>query len=103
MPRVVHVVTTANLVGVVACAASGGHLATVRLPDAKVFPPGDAEAAAAALRSILPGPVRVETSQSGRSLVDSELAILRHVDRVLSEYSTVGSAHSAVKVVESSR
>lgn len=82
-------------VPVVACAA-GGHLETVgRLPDARMFPPGDAEAAAAALRSLLPDPVRTTISEAARRLVESNFTIARHVDRLLVEYETVASALSS--------
>jgi len=92
-------------VPVVACAA-GGHLETVgRLPGGTMFPPGDAEAAAAALRSLLPDPVRTAMSEAGRRLVDRNFTISRHVDQLLLKYETVSSAISNDRVssVQSSR
>jgi glycosyltransferase involved in cell wall biosynthesis len=73
-------------VPVVAC-ASGGHLETVGLlAGASLFPPGDAAAAAAALRSLLSDAMRVKTSAEGRRLVAERFTIEGHVDRLLAEY-----------------
>lgn len=73
-------------VPVVACAA-GGHLETVGLlPEATMFPPGDTDAAAAALRALLPADVRAAASRAGRTLVGSNFTIARHVDDLLGEY-----------------
>jgi glycosyltransferase involved in cell wall biosynthesis len=76
-------------VPVVAC-ASGGHLETVGLlPNGPMFPPGDADAAARALRSLQPDEARASMSSAGRTLVDERFTIGRHVDRLLAEYRTV--------------
>jgi glycosyltransferase involved in cell wall biosynthesis len=76
-------------VPVVAC-ASGGHLETVaRLPGARLFPPHDAKAAAAGMRSLLPDRVRRDLSFAGRELVESKFSVTRHVDHLLEEYGVV--------------
>jgi glycosyltransferase involved in cell wall biosynthesis len=81
-------------VPVVAC-AGGGHLETVaRLGDARLFPPHDAAAAAAAMRSLLPDETRSELSTAGRNLVESEFSVSRHVDRLLEEYALVAPRRS---------
>jgi glycosyltransferase involved in cell wall biosynthesis len=73
-------------VPVVAC-ASGGHLETVGLlAGAPLFPPADAAAAAASLRSLLSDAVRARCSAEGRRLVAECFTIERHVDRLLVEY-----------------
>jgi glycosyltransferase involved in cell wall biosynthesis len=73
-------------VPVVAC-ASGGHLETVGLlADAPLFPPGDAAAAAAALRSLLADSTRGRMSVAGRRLAAEHFTIEEHVDRLLVEY-----------------
>jgi glycosyltransferase involved in cell wall biosynthesis len=73
-------------VPVVAC-ASGGHLETVGLlADAPLFPPGDAAAAAAALRSLLADSTRGRMSAAGRRLAAEHFTIEEHVDRLLVEY-----------------
>jgi len=73
-------------VPVVACAA-GGHLETVGLlPGAAMFPAGDAEAAASALRSLRSEAARSAASEAGRQLVDTTFTIARHVDSLLIEY-----------------
>jgi glycosyltransferase involved in cell wall biosynthesis len=75
-------------VPVVACGA-GGHLETVGLlPDAPMFPPRDAGAAATALRSLLPEEARAGLSAAGRRLVEESFTVSRHVDRLLPEYET---------------
>lgn len=72
---------------VVACAA-GGHLETVGLlADAPLFPPGDAAAAAAALRSLAADSTRGRLSALGRRLVAEHFTIKQHVDRLLVEYA----------------
>ena len=76
-------------VPVVAC-AGGGHLETVgRLAGPVTFPPGDAKAAADALRSLLPENTRAALSRRGRALVSRELTLARHVDRLLAEYRQI--------------
>jgi glycosyltransferase involved in cell wall biosynthesis len=76
-------------VPVVACGA-GGHLETIgRLAEALLFPPGDAEAAAAALRSLLPESGREAASDAARRLVEAEFSVRCHVDRLLGEYEFV--------------
>lgn len=72
----------------VVAAAAGGHLETVgRLTEARMFPPGDADTAAAALRSLLSENNRADLSEAGRSLVAAEFTIERHVDSLLVQYS----------------
>jgi glycosyltransferase involved in cell wall biosynthesis len=79
-------------VPVVACAA-GGHLETVgRTADASLFPPGDVDAAAAALRELLRDPVRAAASSAARELVRAEFTIERHVDRLIPEYEAATSS-----------
>jgi glycosyltransferase involved in cell wall biosynthesis len=79
-------------VPVVACAA-GGHLETVGMvPEAPLFAPGDATAAAAALRSLLHESTRVRLSMAGRRIVREQFTIKRHVDRLLVEYEAVHAA-----------
>ena len=71
----------------VVASAAGGHLETVgRLPEARMFPPGDAAAAAAALRSLLSEFQRLALSASGRRLVEENFTVTRHVDLLLREY-----------------
>lgn len=73
-------------VPVVACGA-GGHLETVGLlSNAAVFPPRDVAAAAGALRSLLPDPVRAEISSAGRRLVADRFTLEGHVDQLLAQY-----------------
>jgi glycosyltransferase involved in cell wall biosynthesis len=79
-------------VPVVACAA-GGHLETVGLlPNAPMFAPDEAEAAAGALRSLLSGEARFAASSSVRRLVEQEFTLARHVDRLLVEYEALGQS-----------
>jgi glycosyltransferase involved in cell wall biosynthesis len=74
----------------VVASAAGGHLETVaRLPDAPLFPPGDAERAAVALRSLVSDARRRALSSAGRELVLAEFTITPHVDRLLTEYEAV--------------
>jgi hypothetical protein len=65
-----------------------------------MFPPGDADAAAAALRSLLPTQARAAASQAGRKLVGAELTIGRQVDQLLVEYeAALGRAGGGRSVV----
>ena len=76
-------------VPVAACAA-GGHLETVGLlPHAALFAPGDSEAAATALRSLLSDSARALASSAGRNLVAERFTIESHVDSVLAQYEAV--------------
>ena len=76
-------------VPVVAC-AGGGHLETVgRLADPPMFAPGDGDAAADALRSLLPVEARSRVSRAGRELVQSAFTVERHVDRLLEAYDSL--------------
>lgn len=71
----------------VAACSGGGHLETVGLlEEAPMFPPGDAETAAAALRSMLPDARRASLSNAGRRLVSEEFGIAAHVDALLDQY-----------------
>ena len=91
-------------VPVVACAA-GGHVETVgRTTDASLFPPGDAEGAAAALRELLSDARRTALSWAGRELVLSEFTIERHVDELLGEYAAALQRHcgESIKTDDSS-
>lgn len=73
----------------VVASAAGGHLETAGLlPDAPLFPSGDVEGAAVALRSLLPPEARAAASQTGRNLVDLAFTISHHVDQLLDEYET---------------
>jgi glycosyltransferase involved in cell wall biosynthesis len=74
----------------VVASAAGGHLGTVgRLSERALFEAGDAEGAAAALRSFLPDAVRATASSAGRGLVQAEFTIERHVARLVPEYEAV--------------
>ena len=74
----------------VVAAAAGGHLETVgQLTDASLFPPHDAEAAAVALRTLLPDETRRAVSEAGRKLVAEQFSVKRHVDQLVGEYETV--------------
>jgi glycosyltransferase involved in cell wall biosynthesis len=76
-------------VPVVACAA-GGHLETVGLLlNAPMFPPGDTDAAAKGLRSLLSEDARAAMSRAGLDLVEEAFTISRHVDQLLVEYETI--------------
>jgi glycosyltransferase involved in cell wall biosynthesis len=78
-------------VPVVAC-AGGGHLETVALlPDARLFQPGDAEGAAAALRSLVPDEERTTVSEAGTRLAAETFALGGHIDQLLREYEVVRS------------
>ena len=78
----------------VVASAAGGHLETVgRLANASLFSPGDAGAAAAALRTLLCDARRTALSLAGRELVLSEFTIERHVDELLGEYDAALERH----------
>jgi glycosyltransferase involved in cell wall biosynthesis len=77
-------------VPVVACAA-GGHLETLAsVAGCRMFPPGDALAAASALRTFLPAASREEMSTAQRNLVREEFSLSRHVDRIVEQYTLLG-------------
>jgi glycosyltransferase involved in cell wall biosynthesis len=76
-------------VPVVAC-GSGGYLESVgRLPEAPLFPAGDAAAAAEALRTLLSDQRRAALSVAGRQLVAERFTSSQQVDRLLAEYGAV--------------
>lgn len=71
----------------VVASAAGGHLETVgMLKGARMFPPGEAYAAAAAIRSFEPAAARAAASRAARDLVRTSFTISRHVDELLVEY-----------------
>ncbi len=77
----------------VVASAAGGHLETVGLVSgAPTFPAGDVEAAAAALRSLVPDSARAALSDLSREVVTSEFSVTRHVDRLLVEYEAANSS-----------
>ena len=77
----------------VVAAAAGGHLETVgRSPEAALFAPADASAAAEKLRALLPDSARAAASSAGRKLIEAEFTIERHVDRLLPEYEAAVQA-----------
>jgi glycosyltransferase involved in cell wall biosynthesis len=79
-------------VPVVAC-GGGGHLETTGLlENAPMFPPGDVDAAARALRSLLVDERRTRLSRESRKLVASQFGIERAVDRLLHEYEIAALA-----------
>lgn len=74
----------------VVAAAAGGHLETAaRVPDARTFPPGNAPAAAEAMRSLTADDERARLSVAGRELVQIEFSVSSHVDRLLDVYASV--------------
>ena len=74
----------------VVASAAGGHLETIgRLREAPLFSPGDVDAAAVGLRSLLSNAKRAAASSAGRALVLAEFTIGRHVDLLLAEYEAV--------------
>jgi glycosyltransferase involved in cell wall biosynthesis len=76
----------------VVASAAGGHLETVGLiPAAPLFPPGDASAAANALRSLRSESLRRRLSEAGRQLVAEQFTIGRYTDRLLLEYDAARS------------
>jgi len=86
----------------VVAAAGGGHLETVgRLTTAALFRPGDADDAGARLRSLLSEERRASLSAQGRALVERELTIEQHVDRLVREYETVLSRSGRVGLAPS--
>ena len=71
----------------VVASAAGGHLETVgQIAEAPLFPPGDADAAAAALRALVSEERRTALSSAGRELAFEEFTIDRHVTGLLVEY-----------------
>jgi glycosyltransferase involved in cell wall biosynthesis len=80
----------------VVAAAGGGHLETVGpLDGARLFPPGDFEAAAAAMRGLVPDRDRAAVSAAGRELATSRFSLEAHVDQLVGEYAAVRRARSA--------
>jgi glycosyltransferase involved in cell wall biosynthesis len=80
--------------------AAGGHLETVgKLERAPMFPPGDAGAAAAAMRSLEPAAVRAAASRTVRDCVAAEFTISRHVDKLLVEYEAALRERAEVAAV----
>jgi glycosyltransferase involved in cell wall biosynthesis len=78
-------------VPVVAC-EGGGHLETVgRLPDPKLFAPGDVRGAAAQLRSLSGVEKREVQSVDGRVVVAADFRLADRVDDLLEQYGAVGS------------
>ena len=74
----------------VVAAAAGGHLETVgSMPQALLFPPRDAAAAAEALRSLRDDGFRSTLSEESWTFANSEFTIARHVDRLLDEYGAM--------------
>jgi len=71
----------------VVATAFGGHLETVGLvAGAPLFPPGDAAAGGAALRSLVSASTRARVSAKGRRVVADHFTVERHVDRLLVQY-----------------
>ncbi len=76
----------------VVAAAAGGHLETIgRVEGAPGFPPGDATAAAAALRSLADDSARSELSRRVRAAAAERITLAEHVDRLLEEYRRAGA------------
>ncbi|HVS85365.1 MAG TPA: glycosyltransferase family 4 protein [Gaiellaceae bacterium] len=86
-------VVEAMVAGVPVVAAAGGaHLETVGLlPDVPLFPPGDAAAAAEALRRLADPDLRARLSEAGRGLALERFTLGASVDRLLAEYDLVGA------------
>ncbi|HVS85872.1 MAG TPA: glycosyltransferase family 4 protein [Gaiellaceae bacterium] len=87
-------VAEAMMAGVpVVAAAGGGHLETIGLvPGATLFPVGDADAAAAALRSLaLDEAQRAALSRAGRDVALTRLGLARCVDEHVALYRGLGS------------
>jgi glycosyltransferase involved in cell wall biosynthesis len=77
----------------VVATASGGHLETIGLvPDAPLFPPGDAAAGAAGLRSLVSASTRARISAAGRRVVADHFTVESHVDRLLVQYEAARAA-----------
>jgi glycosyltransferase involved in cell wall biosynthesis len=71
----------------VVASASGGHLETIGATDgAQLFPPGNAPAAAVALRALHDDSMRARMSAAGRRVVAERFTIERHVDGLLRQY-----------------
>lgn len=82
----------------VVAAAAGGHLETAGLlPGAVLFTPGDADQAAAGLRSLVSGEARTAASAAGRELVEQEFTVAHHVDRLLVEYDIAINSRAVSK------
>jgi len=72
----------------VVASASGGHIETIgAIEGAPLFPPGDAPAAAAALRALRADSMRTRMSAEGRRVVAERFTIERHVDCLLRQYA----------------
>jgi len=71
----------------VVASASGGHLETIgAVEGSRLFPPGDAAAAADALRDLCADAIRERMSAANRHAVSERFTVERHVDRLLGEY-----------------
>jgi glycosyltransferase involved in cell wall biosynthesis len=76
----------------VVAAAGGGHLETVgELPSPRLFPPGDAEAAAEAIRELVADDAREAMSAEGRRLARERFALQTHVDALCAHYAVLRS------------
>jgi glycosyltransferase involved in cell wall biosynthesis len=79
----------------VVASSSGGHLETVgAVEGARLFPPGDAAAAAASLRALLVDETRAQLSAAGRRIVGERFTIERHVAALLEQYEATSSTRS---------
>ena len=78
----------------VVATASGGHLETVgTVPGAVLFPPGDADGAAAALRRLAQDPEATRAyGARGRGVQQERFDLEDHVRQVLRHYAPVASA-----------
>jgi glycosyltransferase involved in cell wall biosynthesis len=80
----------------VVATAAGGHLETLgSLPSAPLFLPGDADAAARLLRSMMQDEARARVSTEGRERTASSFTISSHVERLLAVYESVSAATRA--------
>lgn len=76
----------------VVAAAGGGHLETIgQVPDARLFEPGDADAAASALRSLEDTEARRRQSASARDVVEARFTVRRQVDQLIDEYTAIST------------
>lgn len=77
----------------VVAAAAGGHLETVgELPSARLFRPGDADDAAAAMGALLADDAREAMSVEGRQLVRIRFRLDAHVELLCAQYAVVQSS-----------
>ena len=89
----------------VVAAAGGGHLETVgRVAGARTFPPGDAAAAATALRALCSDELRAELSAASRLLAAEAFTVERQVDGLAEVYtSAMTPGRRADAAVEAAR